>query len=1369
MEQDMTRTQNESIAARFKSNTYQLLDKIGEGGFGCVYRAIQTSTGQMVAIKFLTVCETFDDVKRQRYHQRFERETFLCAKLRHPNIVLLLDKGISDGLPYAVFEYVEGQTLKQRLEANGALPGVEAAQVMAQILDALAHAHSLGILHRDIKPANIMLVDSGVKAHVKVLDFGIGTIVDETRQVGFKTITITDEVLGTPAYSAPEQLRGEPCTLKTDLYVWGLVFVECLTGRRAVTGASVASVMHQQLSDSVIPLPASILAHPVSSILRRVLDKKAFKRNAEPSQLYVDLGNINFSNLVISSHIVDASAVNDNHQLDMVTQTDVMAGSFTRMVERKQISALSLCLSMQKAGEQQSDVEVTDMILRDLQFQCIDTAVRFGGYHAGTLCDSMLFYFGFPIVNDSDARLCTRTALEVLSELSKRNGLLRVSHGVEISAQMGMHCGRVTCYGDEPPVGGMSNVAMQLARRAQSNQVLCSSDSYELIKSFMQCQPTALSANDFANNESTIYSIEAERRIEALSFFNDEKLQGGGFVGRKCQFERLHKGLNENDAGHISTLYVAGEAGVGKSRLVYQLRHKNPQLNQIVAQCLPEQQNNALFAILSLLKSYFCLESLSNEAIIERLKSMVACEHVGWSDKLADPLVRNKALSVLFMWLNVPVEQTDVLAQLSPEQQKRLLFELMAQLLIFGNEAKAESAAKLKQSALFIVEDLHWADPLTIEFVEHFNQCLRDLPHRLLLISRTLELPFAHQDNIEVLALGRLDSNESAQLVESLFGNKPVAKYLRELLIERTDGVPLYLEALVDVLKRKALVHERSGLIDFINIDMAEQLPWTLTDTMQQRLDGLPQGKETAQLASVIGREFDYDILVKASDAGVGQVQADLQALIAANIVYIQRKVDGDVYIFKHALLGEAAYQGLPVAKRQALHRRLADIMQNDFLARANQQPHILAHHFAIAQMPQQAASWFIRAGEMAQKIHAHLACVNYYQRVVELWLSSNEAENFLPSQQQSMAKVYRGIGEAEISLGRHEQGREALQRVLTFDSNEHGVNAQMHFQLGRSWAASLEHQRALLAYQAAEDCLAEPDNTESSADLWLKVKGAKVNVYYTLNDVESMTQLLEQYANEPVTSDDLLPRVFGLQNEFQLRLRQQRYTIDEKCVLLAKTALSMISDIRDEQVKFGVNFNYAMALYFNRQYDESYAHLITVSQSVQILDDVSMMTLCYTYLAINARHMQQTDLTEKYALQAQSHALNARMSSYEAAAKSNLAWVAMKKRDFEKVQSLLTAVDLLWPQNVSGNYPLQWLGKLVQMEFLLEKHQEVDTQTCEQLFVLAEFMLSESQQALPDDVCDALDNVLKAQQCPKTIVECTEAALDKARQHNMI
>jgi len=264
---------------------YQLDRPIGEGSTCIVYRARQLSTGQQVAIKILRARGRLSAVARKQLEQGLARETQLCARLRHPHIVRLLDQGQTRAHePLAVFELVPGETLRKLLLREGALPVALATEIMGQVLDALVAAHAQGIAHRDLKPLNIMISRDGARCTATVLDFGSGVYVDAARarpaQSNELEAGTQSSTLGTPRYSAPEQLRGEAPTLSSDLYTWGLILLECLTGTPAIRGSSLGQIYEQHLRAAAIPIPARLSQHPIGELLRRVLCKDPQKRGS---------------------------------------------------------------------------------------------------------------------------------------------------------------------------------------------------------------------------------------------------------------------------------------------------------------------------------------------------------------------------------------------------------------------------------------------------------------------------------------------------------------------------------------------------------------------------------------------------------------------------------------------------------------------------------------------------------------------------------------------------------------------------------------------------------------------------------------------------------------------------------------------------------------------------------------------------------------------------------------------------------------------------------------------------------------------------------------------------------------------------------
>jgi serine/threonine protein kinase len=270
---------------------YELGARIAAGGFGDIYQATQRSTGQEVAVKVLRLDREEGEEARERL-ERFHRETRLCAALHHPNIVRLIDSGrASAGAVYAVFELVSGNNLADVLAAEGALEPAEALHLMGQVLDALACAHAEGVVHRDLKPENIMVTDTGARRNALVLDFGLGTFITGAGLGDLPRLTRGEEYLGTPGYSAPEQLRGEPVSPATDLFAWGLIVLECLTGEPALDG-TIPQVVHRLLGPDGVPIPAPLLDRELGRILASVTDKDVARREGSAEHVLMALQKV---------------------------------------------------------------------------------------------------------------------------------------------------------------------------------------------------------------------------------------------------------------------------------------------------------------------------------------------------------------------------------------------------------------------------------------------------------------------------------------------------------------------------------------------------------------------------------------------------------------------------------------------------------------------------------------------------------------------------------------------------------------------------------------------------------------------------------------------------------------------------------------------------------------------------------------------------------------------------------------------------------------------------------------------------------------------------------------------------------------------
>jgi tetratricopeptide (TPR) repeat protein len=271
---------------------YDVVDRIGSGSFAQVYRAVQRSTGQDVAVKILTLDDRPDADPIQLQIARFKREVQLCAYLRHPNIVSLMDSGQpSSEIIYAIFEYVPGWNLADVLAIEGPLAPASALHLMCQMLDALACAHARGIVHRDVKPENVLVTETGARRNAMILDFGMAVIAAATARWTSR-LTLRGQLQGTLAYSAPEQLRGEDATPAADIYAWALTSIEMLTGKLVMAGATIHETLDRQLGPEPVPIPGELDGSELGSVLREACAKDVAQRSASAADLLGRLLNL---------------------------------------------------------------------------------------------------------------------------------------------------------------------------------------------------------------------------------------------------------------------------------------------------------------------------------------------------------------------------------------------------------------------------------------------------------------------------------------------------------------------------------------------------------------------------------------------------------------------------------------------------------------------------------------------------------------------------------------------------------------------------------------------------------------------------------------------------------------------------------------------------------------------------------------------------------------------------------------------------------------------------------------------------------------------------------------------------------------------
>ncbi len=889
---------------------YELLGPLGDGGFGDVVRARQLATGRDVALKRVRR----SDATTARDGEQLQLEIHRCAGLVHPNIVPLLDAGTSDGMVWAAFALIPGESLRTLLDREGPLPVAETLHLLGQVLDALGYAHAQNVVHRDLKPENIMVTTAGLRRNALVLDFGLATtVVDGER----------GEVVGTPGYAAPEQLRGEAATPRSDLYAWGLILLECLTGERAVRATSRHAAVLRQLGPDAVGVPEWLRGQPLGALLRRVTAKAAERRAANAAEVLEEL-----------------VAITPLAAGGRVPATDRPATA-----HRRQLTMVSCRLHVVGSDAPGIDPEEADLLLQEQLAALTTIATRYGGHRASTLADRALFVFGYPQTRENEARLAARAALEMVRCVAGRTPAVAVRLGVHTGIGLVREVGRGE--GVCEPLGASARIAARLDELAAAGEVLVSLDTQRLLRGAVGCEPT-LHADVFR-----LTPPNAGAGGDTIRVARETPL-----VGRTQQLDALLDGWTAAQRGRSGFALVTGEPGIGKSRLVRELRRRVPAASWMEARCVPESQDSPLRPIADVL-------AIVDDGALDALLLRSGLDPAEAGPLLAELLGR-------------PADPRHPALAVSPDRRRDLTLQALTTLLL---------GVATERVLVLVVEDLHWADPTTRDLLTQLLAALpapgasgvealprlylvgtaRPTPEGLGALSPTIDIPLA-----------RLEAEEVIRLVGGAVGDaRGLPSGILDAVVARADGIPLFVEEIARVLLEAEASADGADTIT---------VPGTLRDLFTARLDALSRGaRETAQLAATLGREFRFELLRAIAPTHDGVLREDLRELTDAGLVHQRTRQRPEGFVFKHALVRDAAYEMMPLADRRRAHDGVARVLEELFPDVVIDRPEMLAHHCEHAGRTVQAAEQWKRVGDRTMARGAYVESIRHLQRGLRL------------------------------------------------------------------------------------------------------------------------------------------------------------------------------------------------------------------------------------------------------------------------------------------------------------------------------------------------------------------------------------------------
>ena len=643
--------------------------------------------------------------------------------------------------------------------------------------------------------------------------------------------------------------------------------------------------------------------------------------------------------------------------------------------ERRHLTVMFCDLVGFAAISEQIDAEDLREIIRTYLDVCSKVISRFEGRIAKYFGDGILVYFGFPLAHEDDARRAVFAGLEIVGaihELPLQNTQLQIP----LQVRVGIHTGLVVIGGmgvENVPesiaiVGETPNVATQLLSIAEPNTVVISSATHRLVEGLFDYHFLGMHTLKGVSTPLEVYRVLHEGDVR--SRFEVAVTKGlTPLVGREQEVGLLLERWERVMEGEGQVVLLCGEPGIGKSRLVQVLEERlaGEAHVRIESRCSPYYQNSALYPVVNHLQRLVFKREDSPEEKLEKLERVL--EQYGFSLQEMVPLFASL--------LSLPTLDRYPPLNLTPQRQKQKTMEALLVWLL--KEAE-------KHPVLFIIEDLHWGDPSTLEYLSLLMDQAASARILVLLTFRPeYSLPWTSRANLTQITLSRLTRKQVEVMVEKVAGDKALPAEVTHQIVTKTDGVPLFVEELTKMVLESGLLREREGHYELMVQLLSLAIPATLHDSLMARLDRLPRVKEVAQMGATIGREFTYELLKAISSLDEETLQSHLTKLVGAELLYQRGLPPQARYFFKHALIQDAAYQSLLKSKRQQYHQKIAQVLEERFPETAETQPELLAHHYTEAGLREQAIVYWQRAGQRAVERSANVEAIGHFTKVLEL------------------------------------------------------------------------------------------------------------------------------------------------------------------------------------------------------------------------------------------------------------------------------------------------------------------------------------------------------------------------------------------------
>jgi class 3 adenylate cyclase/tetratricopeptide (TPR) repeat protein len=619
---------------------------------------------------------------------------------------------------------------------------------------------------------------------------------------------------------------------------------------------------------------------------------------------------------------------------------------------RQQITVLFCDLVGSTELAQSLDPEDLRDLFSDYQRVCADAVSHHDGHIAQYLGDGVVAYFGFPRTHEDDARRAVRCGLDILSEMRAHEVGPAAPTGVRPQVRVGVHTGRVVVGTVGPQreylaQGDTPNIAARVQSEAAPGTLAVSDATWRIVHGYFRGQSLGDRRLKGVAQPVRLWWVTGASGAES-------RLDVGGeltrYVGRRRELRELETLWASAEAEGSRFVTLRGDPGIGKSRLVQEfMQHAGTEADVLVAHCTPYSQNSAFLPIVELVGNRLDLESADTvDARLERIDARLV--ELGITSPDAAPLLAEL--------LSIPTGDRYPPLEISAIRRRSRTLEVLV--------AAVEGLAS-RRPTILVAEDVHWADPSTLELLQLLVSAAPRLPLLGLFTARPeFEPPWRGEQAASLLELEHLDDEDVEAIARSVAEGKAIpADVIREIT-RRCDGVPLFVEEMTRTVIESGVLEKGEFSWNLTGVLPKDLIPASVDALLMARVERLGEARPTAQLAATIGREFSYPLLQAVSERSAEMLDRDLQQLVDAGLAWQATDGDPERFVFKHALVQVAAYESLLRSERKRFHERIARVLERRFPEVAAERPELIAYHLTGAGENGEAVGYWEAAGRRA-------------------------------------------------------------------------------------------------------------------------------------------------------------------------------------------------------------------------------------------------------------------------------------------------------------------------------------------------------------------------------------------------------------------